>query len=82
MSHWLPNSSRFLPAADWNRWPKTGAWLNRVNEQTALGELASVAVQLLKIPPPQHRDRLIELGFDVVAGSVGSNAPRPSLMLG
>ena len=61
---------------EWERWPKTGAWLKRVQEATALGALAAHAVQLLKVPPPLHREKLIELGFDVTAQSVGTKTPR------
>ena len=61
---------------DWPRWPKTAAWLKRVQEATALGALAVHAVQLLKVPPPLHREKLIELGFDVTATSVGTKTPR------
>ena len=61
---------------DWTRWPKTGAWLKRAHEQSALGPLADQAVQLLKVPPPLHREKLIELGFDVTAQSVGTKTPR------
>jgi len=66
---------------DFNRWPKTGAWLKRVHAETTLGELAKLGAQLLKLPPPQHRDRLIELGFDVTAQSVGTQTPRRGIML-
>ncbi len=58
------------------RWPKTAAWLKRVHKESALGELAGLAVQLLTLPPPQHRDKMIELGFDVTAQSVGTNTPK------
>jgi glutathione S-transferase len=66
---------------DWTRWPKAGAWLQRVNEATALGELAKTGAQLLKVPPPRHRDKLIELGFDVTAETVGAATPRRGVML-
>jgi glutathione S-transferase len=67
---------------DWNRWPKTGAWLRRVHDESALGELAKVGAQLLKTPPPQHRDKLIALGFDVTDETVGAHTPRHGVMLG
>jgi glutathione S-transferase len=67
---------------DWARWPKTGAWLARVNEQTTLGGLTKIGAQLMRIPPPQHRDKLKELGMGVVAQSVGTDTPRKSVMLG
>jgi glutathione S-transferase len=63
------------------RWPKTVAWLARANEASALGELAKMSAQLLRIPPPQHRDKLIELGFDVTPQSVGTDEPRRGVML-
>ncbi|MEI9887923.1 MAG: glutathione S-transferase family protein [Rhizomicrobium sp.] len=61
---------------DAGRWPKTAAWLKRVLTETALGELAGLAVQLLALPPPLHREKMIELGFDVTAQSVGTQTPR------
>jgi glutathione S-transferase len=67
---------------DWDRWPKTGAWLERVHEASTLGDLAKTGVQLLRIPPPQHGAKLRELGFDVVAESVGTEKPRRGIMLG
>jgi hypothetical protein len=66
---------------DWNRWPKTGAWLKRVDAESTLGELAKAGVQLLRLPPPQHRDKLIELGFDVATETVGAEKPRRGIML-
>jgi glutathione S-transferase len=66
---------------DWSRWPNTGAWLERVNAATSLGELATVGLQLMKVPPPRHRDKLIELGFEVTAQSVGTETPRRGIML-
>jgi len=66
---------------DWDRWPKTGTWLKRVHEQSTLGALAKSAAQLLRIPPPQHREKLIELGFDVTPVTVGTATPRRGVML-
>lgn len=66
---------------DWNRWPKTGAWLNRVHEGSTLGALAQTAVQLLRIPPPQHHDTLNGLGYDVTAVTVGTETPRRGVMI-
>ena len=65
---------------DRTRWPKTGAWLARANEESTLGQLAEVGVQLLRIPPPQHRAKLIELGFDVAAETFGGDTPRRGVM--
>ena len=61
---------------DWARWPRTGAWLKRVLAETALGDLTAKAGQLLRLPPPQHRAKMIELGFNVSAESVGTETPR------
>jgi hypothetical protein len=66
---------------DWSRWPKTGAWLKRANEESTLGELAKTGAQLLRIPPPQHREKLTELGFDVTAETFGAEKPRPGVRL-
>lgn len=65
---------------DWSRWPKTGAWLKRANEESVLGEIGKAGAQLLRIPPPQHRAKLIELGFDVTAESIGTDKPRRGIM--
>jgi len=66
---------------DWSRWPKTGAWLKRANEESTLGELAKTGAQLLRIPPPQHREKLTELGFDVTAETFGAEKPRRGVRL-
>jgi glutathione S-transferase len=66
---------------DWDRWPKTGAWLKRVHEVSTLGALAKTAVQLVRIPPPQHRDTLNELGYDVTVVTVGTETPRRGVMI-
>jgi glutathione S-transferase len=66
---------------DWARWPKTGAWLTRANEGSTLGELAKVGEQLLRLPPPQHREKLIELGFDVAPETFGAETARRGVML-
>jgi glutathione S-transferase len=67
---------------DFGRWPKTGAWLKRVQEETALGELATVGAQLIRLPPAQHRDKLRDLGFAIAPDSVGTATPRRGIMLG
>jgi glutathione S-transferase len=71
--------ARVVP--DWNRWPKTGAWLARANAESTLGELAQVGAQLLRLPPPEHRAKLIALGFDVATETFGAEKPRPGVML-
>ena len=63
------------------RWPKCGAWLKRVHDATALGELARQSGLMLRLPPAQHRGKLIELGFDVAAQTVGTDEPRRGVML-
>lgn len=65
---------------DWNRWPKTGAWLRRSNDGSMLGEVGDIGVQLLRFPPPQHREKLIELGLEVTPDSVGTDKPRRGIM--
>lgn len=66
---------------DWRRWPKTGAWLARANGESSLGELAKAGAQLLRLLPPQHREKLVELGFDVAAETFGAEKPRAGVML-
>jgi glutathione S-transferase len=71
--------ARVVP--DWTRWPKTGTWLIRANAESTLGDLAQVGAQLLRLPPPQHREKLIELGFDVATETFGAEKPRQGVML-
>jgi hypothetical protein len=52
-----------------------------VKAETTLGELAKVGAQLLKLSLPQHRDRQMELGFDLTAQSVGMRTSRRGIML-
>jgi glutathione S-transferase len=67
---------------DWKRWPKTGAWLERAQDETPLGPLAATAAELMRTPPPQHRAKLIELGMNVSAETVGTDLPRRGPMSG
>ena len=66
---------------DWTRWPKTGAWLKRTHAESALGELARQSGQMLRHPPHQHREKLVEMGFDVATDTVGTDKVRLSVML-
>jgi glutathione S-transferase len=61
---------------DWTRWPRTGAWLKHCHAESALGELANIGMQLLRHPPPLHRDKVKELGLSVSADTVGASTPR------
>jgi len=65
---------------DWTRWPKTGAWLKRALSETPLGKLAGIGMQLLRTPPPQHREKVRELGLAVTAETVGTQTPRKGPM--
>lgn len=61
---------------DWSRWPRTRAWLTRAEGESALGDLAAKAVQVLKHPPPQHREIAAGLGFAVTAETLGTSTPQ------
>lgn len=47
---------------DATRWPRTAAWLERMNEETPLGPLNKMARALMRSPLAAHRDRLAEFG--------------------
>ena len=61
---------------DAGRWPRTFAWLARMEAETPLGHLNDVAGQLMRSLPPQHRELLPELGMAVAARTFGTDRPR------
>ena len=58
------------------RWPKLVAWLERVETETPLGPLNSLARALMRTPQHAHRDRLPEFGFVPAARSWGGGEVR------
>lgn len=48
---------------DPTRWPRTAAWLERIETETPLGPLNSLARALMRTPLAAHRDRLSEFGL-------------------
>ena len=61
---------------DPDRWPKLVAWLERVETETPLGPLNSLARALMRTPQHAHRDRLPEFGFVPAARSWGGGEVR------
>ena len=60
---------------DWNRWPRTGAWLKRVMVETDLGRLAELAGRFLVAMPDQHRFVATEAGFNVTPTTMMGDRP-------
>lgn len=58
------------------RWPRTAAWLERVNHETPLGPLNKLARALMRTPIAAHRDRLAEFGLAAANRSWMGEAPR------
>lgn len=48
---------------DASRWPRLAAWLERMEAETPLGPLNTLARTLMRTPLRAHRDRLPEFGF-------------------
>lgn len=48
---------------DASRWPRLAAWLERMETETPLGPLNTLARTLMRTPLQAHRDRLPEFGF-------------------
>ena len=48
---------------DASRWPRLAAWLERMEAETPLGPLNTLARTLMRTPLQAHRDRLPEFGF-------------------
>ena len=65
---------------DGARWPRLAAWVERVEAETPLGELNTLARKLMRTPPHAQRDRLVEFGMVPAttqnwAGDVPSRGP-------
>ena len=61
---------------DAQRWPRTAAFVERVQALPAFQKLAAFEERSLRVPIPQQRDVLIELGAPVSAESLSAATPR------
>jgi glutathione S-transferase len=66
--------SRIEP--DRNRWPKTTAWISRIEAIPAVTRLSEAADSVLRVPPTEAGAALAALGFDVVPDTMGETVPR------
>ena len=57
------------------RWPRTSAWIQRVEAQSPLGRLNAIGEKLLRVPPTGHRPILESLGVAVCPETLGGEAP-------
>jgi glutathione S-transferase len=58
------------------RWPRTAAWLDRVETGTPLGALNEIGAKILRCPPTDHAPLLHSLGVTVTDTTVGGAEPR------
>lgn len=61
--------------ADAARWPRTCAWIARVEAQSPLGRLNAIGEKLLRVPPTGHRPVLEAMGVAVCTETLGGDAP-------
>jgi glutathione S-transferase len=62
------------------RWPRVAAWLERMESETPLGPLNTLARALMRTPLAAHRDSLPEFGLAAAAVSLGGQTPRAGPM--
>ena len=58
------------------RWPRTAAWIIRVETETPLGRITTLADKVLRVKPEEHRAVLSAHGMAVSAASVAGSAPQ------
>lgn len=63
-------------AIDAQRWPRTAAFVARVQALPAFQKLAAFEERSLRVPVPQQRELLLELGAPVSAESLSGATPR------
>jgi glutathione S-transferase len=61
---------------DQTRWPRTFAWVTRTNATPALSKLNGLGEQLMRVPPPQQRATLAELGVRLTPSTLASDTAR------
>lgn len=67
-------------AVDADRWPRTAAFVERVLDLDCLERLRPFEDLLMRTPPPQQREALLQAGAPVCAETVGGAAPRRGMM--
>lgn len=67
-------------ALDDARWPRTAAWIARVEAVPALERLAGIGDRLVRTPPAEQRAVCAACGLAVTAASVGSDVPQKGPM--
>jgi glutathione S-transferase len=63
-------------ALDDARWPRTAAWIARVEVVPELARLAGIGDRLVRTPPAEQRAVCVECGLSVTEQSVGADAPQ------
>jgi glutathione S-transferase len=63
-------------ALDTARWPKTGAWVERIGATPALAKLTSWGDLLMQTTPDQHRSALAQLGVPLTSSTLATQSPR------
>ncbi|HST92442.1 MAG TPA: glutathione S-transferase family protein [Brevundimonas sp.] len=74
------NASAVQVNVDPARWPRLSAWLERMETETPLGPLNTLARALMRTPLAAHRDRLSEFGLAAAASSLGGDTARAGPM--
>lgn len=74
------NASAVQVNVDSARWPRLSAWLERMETETPLGPLNSLARALMRTPLAAHRDRLPEFGLAATASSLAGDTARAGPM--
>lgn len=62
------------------RWPRTGAFVERLHKHESFAKLAVIEKKLLRTPLPEHRAALTELGVRLTPDTYGTTAPRRGIM--
>ncbi len=61
---------------DASRWPKTHAWIGRVDACGPMQRLNEIGAKILRVPPDAHAATLREMGVAVAADTVGGSVPQ------
>ena len=64
------------------RWPRTAAWIARVETVPAFAESIALEAVIMSVPALERRAALIAAGVRVSEKSYGADAPQRSIMLG
>jgi glutathione S-transferase len=61
---------------DAERWPRTAAWIERVEQQQPMRQLNAIGDKILRAPPDGHRPVLESFGVAVAAETVSGSTPK------